>query len=138
MTLKKFWQGPFELPIQSRVTSAFGTRRVYNGVLKSFHTGLDLKAAMNTPIHAAAPGIVALSKNLFYTGNTVILDHGYGILTVYAHMNLRKVKVGDVVDVQQILGLSGKTGRVNGPHLHWQGIAHQVKVNPLGLVQVVK
>ncbi len=132
---KKFWQGPFELPIRSEVTSAFGTRRVYNGSLQNFHTGLDLRAPVGTPINAAAPGRVALAKDLFFTGNTVIVDHGYGLMTLYAHLSEIKVKKGDLVDPQQLLGLSGKTGRVNGPHLHWMAIVNGIKVNPVSLTQ---
>ncbi len=131
----KFWQGPFELPIRSEVTSAYGTRRVYNGALKSFHSGLDLRAPVGTPIYAAAPGKVSLAKELFFTGNTVILDHGYGVMTLYAHMSELKVKAGDVLTAKQLVGLSGQTGRVNGPHLHWQAVIDGVKVNPVGLTQ---
>lgn len=67
-----------------------------------------------------------------------MIDHGYGIITLYAHMSRLSVQVGQVVQSHQFLGLSGKTGRVNGPHLHWQAVVHQVKVNPLGLIQVVR
>lgn len=136
-TLRKYWQGPFAFPIHSPVTSPFGTKRTYNGELKSFHTGLDLKAPVGTPIYSAAPGAVVMAKNLFYTGNTVIIDHGYGIITLYAHMSKLKVKLGDVVPMRGLLGWSGKTGRVNGPHLHWQAIVHRTKINPIGLTQVI-
>lgn len=132
---KKFWQGPFVVPIQSQVTSTFGTRRVYNGALKGFHSGLDLRAAIGTPIYPAASGRVVLAKDLFFTGNTVIVDHGYGVMTLYAHMSELKVKSGDTVTPKELVGLSGKTGRVNGPHLHWQAVIDGVKVNPLGLTQ---
>jgi murein DD-endopeptidase MepM/ murein hydrolase activator NlpD len=138
VTPKKYWTGPFLFPIQSQMTSPFGTKRLYNGQLKSFHGGLDLRAPMGTPIHSAAPGKVLLAKNLYYSGNTVILDHGYGVMTLYFHMSKIKVKRGQVVGAGQLLGLSGKTGRVTGPHLHWQAMIHKVKVNPLGLVEVLK
>ena len=135
ITPQRYWRGAFRFPIESAVTSEFGTKRVYNGRLKNFHTGLDLRAAMNTPIYAPAPGKVVLAKDLFFTGNTVILDHGQGLITLYAHLNEIRVKKGDVLQEKQIVGLSGKTGRVNGPHLHWQSVIHGVKVNPLGLTQ---
>lgn len=138
VTPQKYWPGPFTLPIQSKITSPFGTRRVYNGQLKNFHPGLDLKAPLKTPIYAAAPGVVVLAKSLFYTGNTVMIDHGYGVITLYAHMSKIQVKPGQVLKARERLGLSGKTGRVNGPHLHWQAVVHRVKVNPLGLTQVVR
>ncbi len=134
---KKYWKGPFQMPIVSDVTSAFGTRRVYNRQLKNFHTGLDLRAAMGTPIFSAASGKVVMAKNLYYTGNTVILDHGFGVVTLYCHMNEMKVALGAEVGPHQLLGLSGKTGRVNGPHLHWQAVVDGVKTNPLGLTREV-
>lgn len=135
ITPEKYWKGPFRLPMESAVTSEFGTQRVYNGHFKNFHTGLDLRAAMNTPVYAPASGRVVLAKDLFFTGHTVMIDHGYGLITLYAHLNEFKVKKGDLVHEKQLLGLSGKTGRVNGPHLHWQSVVRGVKVNPLGLTQ---
>ncbi len=137
-TFTKLWTQPFDFPIHSLITSPFGTRRVYNGTLSSYHTGLDLRAPLKTPIYATASGIVRMAKNLFYTGNTVILDHGYGILTLYAHMSQIKVQIGQIVQHQELLGLSGNTGRVNGPHLHWQVIVNQIKVNPISLLEIFK
>jgi murein DD-endopeptidase MepM/ murein hydrolase activator NlpD len=137
-THEKYWSGPFVYPIESPVTSVFGTKRVYNGEKKGYHGGLDLKAPIGTPIHAAAPGVVVLAKELYFTGNTVMIDHGYGVITLYAHMSELKVKVGDKVDTKTLLGLSGKTGRVTGPHLHWQAVIHKVKVNPADLTQWMK
>jgi murein DD-endopeptidase MepM/ murein hydrolase activator NlpD len=135
---KKYWNGPFQMPINSKVTSKFGTKRVYNGEMKNFHGGLDLKAKIGTPIRAAAAGQIVLAMNLFFTGNTVFIDHGYGVITLYAHMSKIKVKKGQIVKAGQLLGLSGKTGRVNGPHLHWQAMIHHVKVNPLELTRVME
>lgn len=138
VTEKKYWDGAFLFPIESSFTSLFGTKRLYNGKLKNFHPGLDLKAPMNTPVLSPAAGRVVLAKNLFYTGNTVMLDHGYGLITLYAHMNKILVKTGQEVAPHDQLGLSGMTGRVSGPHLHWQAVVHRVKVNPIGLTQVVQ
>lgn len=138
VTLKKYWSGPFLLPVQAAFTSRFGTKRVYNGLQKSAHLGLDFKAPVGTPIMAAAPGKVVIAKDLFFTGNTVILDHGYGVLTLYAHMSKLNVKKGQEVKAGELLGLSGKTGRVTGPHLHWMAIVHKQKVNPFDLTQVMK
>jgi murein DD-endopeptidase MepM/ murein hydrolase activator NlpD len=138
VTREKLWKGPFSLPVKSRVTSPFGSKRVYNGEMKSFHQGLDLRAQVGTPIHAPAPGIVVLAKNLFFTGNTVLLDHGYGVFTIYGHMSRLKVKKGDRVGSGTILGLAGMTGRANGPHLHWGAVIHRLKVNPLELTKVMQ
>jgi len=135
---QKYWNGPFSLPIQSQIISIFGTKRVYNGQHNGFHGGLDLRAAVGTPIFAPASGVVVMAKNLYYTGNTVFLDHGYGVITFYAHMSKLNVKQGQKITGHDLLGLSGKTGRVNGPHLHWQAMIHHVKVNPVDLTQVMR
>ncbi len=138
LTLKKYWQGPFRLPIESPITSPYGTKRVFNGELQSFHQGLDLKAPTGTPIRAASAGEVILAKDLFMTGNTVILDHGYGVFTIYAHMSRLGVKPGDLVKRDQELGLSGMTGRASGPHLHWGAVVQKAKINPVFLTQVMR
>lgn len=137
ITAKKYWKGHFALPLNSAVTSPFGNKRLFNGEMKSFHQGLDLRASVGTPIHAPAAGKVAMAKDLFMTGNTVILDHGYGVFTIYAHMSKLKVKKGDEVGTNQLLGLAGKTGRASGPHLHWGAVIQKMKVNPLDLTQVM-
>ena len=137
-SLTKYWAGPFMLPIESPFTSPFGTKRMFNGQMKSFHQGVDLKAAIGTPIRAPSGGRVALAKDLFMTGRTVILDHGFGMFTIYAHMSRLEVKVGDEVKAGQSLGLSGMTGRASGPHLHWGAVLHGSKVNPVELTQVLE
>ena len=82
--------------------------------------------------------MVAVSRKLFFTGNTVILDHGYGLFTIYGHMSKLKVKEGQIIKKGEVLGLSGMTGRANGPHLHWGVNLHGVKVDPMVLVQTLK
>jgi uncharacterized cupredoxin-like copper-binding protein len=137
-TLKKYWNGPFQTPLNTFITDPYGTKRLYNGQLKNYHGGLDYRAAVGTPIFSAGTGNVVLAKELFYSGGTVIIDHGYGLLTMYFHMSKIEVKKGQIVKTHELLGLSGKTGRVTGPHLHWQAVIHQVKVNPMGLVEELK
>ncbi len=134
----KYWSGPFALPIDSRVTSVFGSKRVYNGKLAGFHKGVDLKAAVGTPVLSPSDGKVVLAQDLYFTGYTVILDHGFGIFTIYGHMSKLKVKVGTVVSQKQVLGLAGKTGRSSGPHLHWGAVILGEKVSPMELTQVMK
>jgi len=114
----------FSIPLKSKVTSFYGTRRLFNNVRKSQHLGIDYRAKVGVPIPSSNKGKVVLAKNLFYTGNTVIIDHGLGIFTLYGHLNKVLVKEGEMVSKKQILGEAGKTGRVTGPHLHWG-----VKVN---------
>ncbi len=132
---QRLWSGPFVLPVDSVFTSVYGAYRVYNSQKQSPHLGLDLRARVGTPIKTPAPGKVVLAKDLFFTGNTVILDHGLGFFTIYAHLSKLQVKVGQVVNTGENLGLSGATGRVSGPHLHWGAVIQRVKVNPEVLLQ---
>lgn len=121
------------LPVDSKITSSFGTQRLFNGELKSYHNGVDLRAPTGTPIKAAQSGRVVLSKNLYYAGNHVIIDHGCGVQTTYSHLSEMYVNPGDEVKAGDVIGLSGNTGRVNGPHLHWGAKVNSVTVNPLQL-----
>lgn len=116
---KFLFNSPFEIPLNSKVTSHFGKRRIFNNLKKSSHTGTDFRAAVGVKIPVANDGIVVFSGNLFYTGNVVIVDHGMDIYTLYAHLSRILVSQGDVVKKRQVIGLAGKTGRVSGPHLHW-------------------
>jgi murein DD-endopeptidase MepM/ murein hydrolase activator NlpD len=137
-TLKEMlWTGPFTLPIPGETSGRnFGHRRVFNGEPRAPHNGSDLRAATGTPIHSSNRGRVVLAKNLFFTGNTVIVDHGLGVILLYAHLSRIDVKVGDMVDKGQLLGLSGATGRVTGPHLHWGLRIQGARVDPFTLVQM--
>ena len=110
---------PFERPVPGEPTSEFGTRRIFNGEPRAPHPGLDLRAAPGTPVVAAGPGKVALAMDLYYSGGTVIVDHGGGLFTVYAHLSKITAKEGASVKAGDLVGLSGATGRVTGPHLHW-------------------
>jgi len=110
---------PFLRPVPGERTSTFGMRRIYNGQPRAPHPGLDLRAAEGTPVLASGPGRTALARNLYYSGNTVILDHGGGLFTIYAHLSEIRVEEGASVRAGDVLGLSGSTGRVTGPHLHW-------------------
>jgi murein DD-endopeptidase MepM/ murein hydrolase activator NlpD len=130
------WSAPVAWPIQSPVTSPFGSRRIYNGHLASYHGGLDLRAPVGTSIHAPLRGKVVLAEDLFYTGKTVILDHGMQFFSLYAHLNEIHPKVKEGVGIffvepGEFLGEAGSTGRVTGPHLHWQLMLQGIKVSPL-------
>ena len=134
---QRLWDEPFQRPLNGMVTSPYGTRRLLNGKLKSYHGGVDFRAATGTPIHAANTGIVCLAKNLFYSGNIVILDHGSGLFTTYAHLSHIDVTPGRLVEKGQVIGLAGATGRVSGPHLHWGIKVNGVNVNPLHMLQTL-
>jgi murein DD-endopeptidase MepM/ murein hydrolase activator NlpD len=112
----------------------FGARRVYNGETRSFHAGLDMAAPKGTPVAAAADGRVALAGDLYFSGGSVLLDHGGGLFTQYFHLSRVDVKDGDVVTKGTVLGLVGATGRVTGPHLHWGARWNGARVNPAALL----
>lgn len=139
-TSSKLWDPPAALPVSvsKELTSVFGTSRVYNGKKQNVHLGADLRAPMGTPISVPISGKVAVSRYLFFTGYTVILDHGFGFFTIYGHLSKLKVKEGQIVKKGQIMGLSGATGRASGPHLHWGVNLHGTKVDPMVLVQALK
>jgi murein DD-endopeptidase MepM/ murein hydrolase activator NlpD len=119
------WSGRFEPPAEADVSGVFGSARVFNGVKKSQHTGLDFRVTTGTPIVATNSGTVILARPLYFEGNCVMIDHGQGLLTMYLHLSEFKVKEGDAVKKGQTLGLSGGTGRATAPHLHfavrWRG-----------------
>ncbi len=92
---------------------------MFNGKLASIHKGADFRAAMGTPVHAANSGVVVIARPLYYEGNCVAIDHGLGFYTLYMHFSRIDVKEGQRVQAGDLLGLSGATGRVTGPHLHW-------------------
>ena len=130
------WDRPFSVPIPGGKGSNFGHRRVFNGEPRAPHAGADLKATTGTPIHSTNRGRVALAKDLFFTGKTVIIDHGLGIYSLYAHLSRIDVKNGAVVENGQLVGLAGATGRVTGPHLHWGVRAQGARIDPFSLTQM--
>jgi len=120
-----------EPPLSSVVTSVFGNERLFNGARKSYHSGVDYRAVVGTPIFAIGQGKVVLVQDRFYAGLSVVVDHGQGIYSGYYHLSESSVKVGDSVNYLTSVGLSGATGRITGPHLHFSLKVHGVTVNPL-------
>lgn len=131
---KRLFEGRFDAPIPGAATARFGERRVFNGQPRSPHSGMDLKAKKGTPVRAPAAGKVVLAGSLYFSGNTIILDHGLGLTTLYAHLSRMLVKRGDTVKKGQLIGKVGATGRVTGPHLHWALKFHEARVDPYSLV----
>jgi murein DD-endopeptidase MepM/ murein hydrolase activator NlpD len=134
----QLWGGAFELPVDGAPTSNFGTRSYYNGVRRSPHAGVDFMSEPGTPIRASNHGTVALAAALYFTGNTVIIDHGARLFSVFAHLSEVHVKASDVVTPETIVGLVGATGRVTGPHLHWSVRLNGARVDPLSLIAVTQ
>jgi murein DD-endopeptidase MepM/ murein hydrolase activator NlpD len=131
---ERLWEGAFVLPLSSEVTSPFGYRRIINGMPRAPHTGVDLKAALGTPVVAPNHGRVALVGDFFFSGQSVVLDHGGGLYTVYFHLAESKVESGVPVRKGDVIGLSGMTGRVTGPHLHWGARINGARVDPFELL----
>lgn len=130
----KKWTGSFVLPVEGKPTSNFGTRSYYNGEPRAPHAGVDFMGATGTPVRAANRGEVVIATPMYFTGNTVVVDYGDRLLSVFAHLSELRTKAGDIVDPNTIVGLVGSTGRVTGPHLHWSVRLNGKRVDPLSLV----
>jgi hypothetical protein len=130
------WIGDFHAPVSALPTDSFGTRRMFNKKLASIHKGADFHAAMGTPVHAANSGVVVVARPLYYEGNCVIIDHGLGLYTLSMHFSRIDVHEGQRVKTGDVLGLSGATGRVTGPHLHWAVRWDGAYLDPLKLLRM--
>lgn len=134
----KKWTGAFMLPVDGQPTSNFGTRSYYNGQPRSPHAGVDFVGETGTPIRAANHGEVIVARSMHFTGNTIVIDYGDRLLSVFAHLSDMHVKPGDLVEPTTIVGLVGATGRVTGPHLHWSVRLNGARVDPLSLIAATK
>ncbi|MGE0703864.1 MAG: M23 family metallopeptidase, partial [Vicinamibacterales bacterium] len=119
LTPERLWTGPFVRPVEGASTGRYGELSVFNGEPRSRHRGTDFRAALGTPVRAPARGRVALGRDLYFSGGSVILDHGQGLFSHLAHLSRIDVEEGTIVEAGQVVGLAGATGRVTGPHLHW-------------------
>jgi murein DD-endopeptidase MepM/ murein hydrolase activator NlpD len=138
ITPVKIWNGSFHVPVPGPAISAFGKRNIYNGEPRNPHSGVDFRGASGTPVRAPSAGRVALASLLYFSGNTIILDHGLGLYSYLAHLSEFSVKEGDLVEGGDIIGRVGATGRVTGPHLHWTVRLVTALVDPLSLISVLK
>jgi biotin carboxyl carrier protein len=135
-TPEKQWDGLFIYPIASEITQEFSIKRVFQGEFRSFHSGIDLRAKDPTEVLAANRGVVVLTGDHFFSGNFVIIDHGRRLFSFYAHLSAIKVKEGDAVEKGQVIAVSGNTGRITGPHLHWTIKVNSVNVDPVSVTEM--
>lgn len=134
---ERLWDGFFVRPLSGIVISSFGKRSVLNGQPRSIHSGVDLRAGMGTRLKTPAGGRIVLAKELYFSGNSIIVDHGLGLYSFFAHLSAFKVKEGELVERGQIIGLTGRSGRVQGPHLHWSVRLNNSRVDPMALLSVL-
>ncbi len=138
VTPERLWSGAFRSPVEGvKASGNFGRRRILNGQPRSPHSGEDFPAKLGAPVVAAQRGRVVLADDFFYSGNTVVLDHGFGLYTFYAHLAALGVKEGEMVEAGKALGTVGATGRVTAEHLHWAARVGGARVNPLELTAVL-
>jgi murein DD-endopeptidase MepM/ murein hydrolase activator NlpD len=134
--LKRHWRAAQDtdlalvIPAEGKLVGRFGLRRFFNGEPRAPHAGVDVAVARGTPINASAQGKVLAVDDYFFNGKTIFVDHGNGLITMYCHLDRIDVKAGDSVNKGQLLGLSGKTGRATGPHLHWSVVLNGAMVDP--------
>jgi murein DD-endopeptidase MepM/ murein hydrolase activator NlpD len=133
----RLWSEPFVRPVAEAANSAFGTRSIFNGLPRNAHAGADFLSPAGTPIHAPNAGRVLIARDLYFSGNTVVIDHGLGLFSMLAHLSAFDVREGDLVTAGQIVGRVGATGRVTGPHLHWAVRVNDARVDPLSLLELL-
>jgi murein DD-endopeptidase MepM/ murein hydrolase activator NlpD len=136
--LERLWNGAFVAPVPEQASSSFGARSVFNGQARTPHSGADFPSPTGTPIHAPNAGRIVLAHELYFTGNTVVIDHGLGMFSLLAHLSAFAVHEGDQVEAGQIIGAVGATGRVTGPHLHWAVRANDARVDPLSVLALLR
>lgn len=130
------WRGPFIRPVTGEVGGSFGRRSIINNQPRASHSGIDLRGKKGTPIKATNSGVVVLTADHFFTGLSVVVDHGGGIQSMYFHMDEIRVQKGQTVSKGHVIGRIGSTGRATGPHLHWGVRVNGARVDPLRLTVV--
>jgi len=137
VTRAKLWQGPFVVPVAAPASSSFGRRTILNGQPRSPHWGTDFNADTGAPVNAPNGGRIALAADLYFSGKTIIIDHGLGLYSYLAHLSQISVSEGAEVRTGQLIGKVGSTGRATGPHLHWTVRLAGMRVDPISLVAVL-
>jgi murein DD-endopeptidase MepM/ murein hydrolase activator NlpD len=132
------WRAGFLRPVREPANSAFGSRSVFNGEPRSPHAGTDFLSPAGTVVHAPASGRIVAARDLFFTGNTVIIDHGAGVFSMLAHLSRLDVHEGQDISAGEPVGLVGATGRVTGPHLHWALRIGGARVDALSVLALLR
>ena len=132
------WTLPFQIPVQGEVVGPFGRKSFINDQPRSPHTGVDLRGALGTDVEAVNHGVVVMTADHFFTGNSIVINHGGEVYSMYFHLDAIHVKKGDHVSKGQVIGLVGSTGRATGPHLHWGMRIKNSRIDPLMLVELGK
>jgi murein DD-endopeptidase MepM/ murein hydrolase activator NlpD len=133
---KRLWEGNFIMPLEKDISTPFGVKRILNKKWMSIHRGVDIDGEMSEEVKASNNGRVVLTDYMFFGGNTIILDHGLGIYTIYMHLSEFNVKVGEIVAKGDIIGFVGSSGRAKGPHLHFGVKVMNVSTNPVSLMKL--
>lgn len=136
LSLERYWEGPFILPVEGKISGSFGLRRIMNGQPRSPHSGEDINAPLGAEVGAMNNGVVTLVGEFFFSGKSVILDHGLGLVSMYFHLDEIDVKDGQRVQKGEIIGKVGATGRATGPHLHWGARLNGARINPMSILKV--
>jgi hypothetical protein len=134
---ERLWDASFVRPVPGQANSAFGTRTSFNGKLRNAHGGADFLSPSGTPIHAPNAGRIVVARDLYFSGNTVVIDHGLGLFSTLAHLSAIDAREGDTVIAGQVVGRVGATGRVTGPHLHWAVRAGGARIDPLSVLALL-
>ena len=134
---ERAWTGPFVPPVPDPVVSQFGTRSIFNGQRRNPHGGVDFLSMTGTPVKAPGAGRIVLARDLYFSGDTVVIDHGLGLFSLLAHLSAIDTHEGDTVSAGQRVGRVGATGRVTGPHLHWAVRAGDARVDPFSVLAVL-
>lgn len=134
---ERLWHLPFIKPVDGPITGAFGLHRVINGQDRSPHNGVDIGAPLGAEVAACNSGMVVFAQELYLSGKTIIIDHGFGLYSMYFHLSEMRVMEGDQVEIGDCIGIVGATGRVTGPHLHWGIRLLKARVDPSALLRAV-
>jgi len=129
-------EGHFILPCEGKLYPNFGQQRIYNNVPRSVHSGIDIAVPHGEKIKATNSGLVVLASDLYFSGKTIIIDHGLGLFSSYSHLSRLLVRRGEKVRQGQVIGLAGSTGLSTGPHLHWAVKIREVRVDPLAILEL--